>query len=70
MTRLIELPYAYKSKDFIMGYRKPLMSLATTYDTLKPQFGEDGRMFVTTYGSLFPLSRGWRRLAPKRVIGV
>lgn len=50
MERLVGLPYSHRSKAFIMTYRKPLMTDANTYDTLKPQYDADGRMFVTTYG--------------------
>lgn len=50
MDRLAALPYSYKSKEFIMSYRKPLMTQTNMYDVLQPQFDEQGRQFVTTYG--------------------
>lgn len=52
MDRLVALPYSYKSKDFVMAYRKPLMTQMNMYDVLKPQFDKQGRQFVTTYGEL------------------
>lgn len=51
MSRLVALPYSYKTKEFIDKYRKPLMTQTNTYDILKPQYDEQGRMFVTTYGN-------------------
>lgn len=57
MDRLVSLPYSYKSKDFVMAYRKPLMTQMNMYDVLQPQFDEQGRQFVTTYGTcLGPIS--------------
>lgn len=52
MDRLSSLPYSYRVKDFIMEYRKVLMSHSKTYDAIKPQISEDGRQFVTVYGLL------------------
>ncbi|CAG9771019.1 unnamed protein product [Ceutorhynchus assimilis] len=49
MDRLCSLPYSHKAKDFIMEYRKPLMSNSEAFDVIKPQIGPDGRQFVTTY---------------------
>lgn len=50
MNRLVALPYSYKTKEFIDKYRKPLITQTNTYDVLKPQYDEQGRAFVTTYG--------------------
>ncbi|CAH0545876.1 unnamed protein product [Brassicogethes aeneus] len=56
--RLCSLPYSYKVKDFIMEYRKPLMSQTKAHDAPKPQYDENGRAFVTTYECLRKSARG------------
>lgn len=53
LERLAALPYAYRSKDFIMKYRKALMSQERTYLAPEPQYDADGRAFITTYGKFF-----------------
>lgn len=52
MDRLSSLPYSYKAKEFIYTFRKPLISQSNTYEIPKPQYDEQGRMFVTTYGGI------------------
>lgn len=51
MERLANMPYSYRVKDFILEYRRPLISQTTTFDAPKPKYDEDGRAFVTTYGN-------------------
>lgn len=53
MERLCSLPYSYRAKDFISKYLKPLSAQANAYEIAKPKYDADGRMYVTTYGSLF-----------------
>jgi hypothetical protein len=53
LERLCQLPYSYRSKEFIVKYRKPLMSHEQTYQAPKPQNDADGRSFITTYGNIF-----------------
>lgn len=50
MERLFSLPYSYRVKDFILKYRKPLLTQTNTYDIVQPKYDTDGRMYVTTYG--------------------
>lgn len=50
MNRLVSMPYSYKIKEFIEKYRKPLMTQSNISNLLKPQYDEQGRMFITTYG--------------------
>lgn len=50
MERLCKLPYSYRFKDFIMKYRKPLISESNRYEIVQPKYDADGRMYVTTYG--------------------
>ncbi|RZC43283.1 28S ribosomal protein S9, mitochondrial [Asbolus verrucosus] len=58
MERLCDLPYSYRSKDFIFKYRKPLMSHEQTYQAPRPQYDADGRAFITTYECLRKRARG------------
>lgn len=53
MERLSSLPYSYRIKDFILKYRKPLQTHAMAYEVVKPKYDADGRMYVTTYGTVF-----------------
>lgn len=55
LDRLIALPYAYRAKDFIDKYRKPLLQRMTTQTEIpEVQYDDKGRAFITTYGkSLF-----------------
>lgn len=53
MERLYSLPYSYKAQDFLMEYRKPLISQTKTFDAIVPQIGEDGRQYVSVYGNCF-----------------
>lgn len=50
MNRLVSMPYSYKIKEFIEKYRRLLMTQTSSNEVLKPQYDEQGRMFVTTYG--------------------
>lgn len=52
MERLCAHPYSYRIKDFILNYRKPLMSQTKTYEIPKPQYDEKGVAFITTYGKI------------------
>ncbi|XP_068902012.1 small ribosomal subunit protein uS9m [Tenebrio molitor] len=58
LERLCQLPYSYRSKEFIVKYRKPLMSHEQTYQAPKPQNDADGRSFITTYECLRKRARG------------
>lgn len=51
-NRLVDMPYAYRSRDFIMKYRQSLMTQTNKYEILTPQPDGTGRMFVTTYECL------------------
>jgi small subunit ribosomal protein S9 len=50
MTRLANMPYSYRCKDFIDKYRKSLLNQTITLDIPKPEIGEDGRSYITVYG--------------------
>lgn len=52
MTRLSNLPYSYRVKDFIYTYRKPLIADNKSNEIPKPQYDDKGRQTVTTYGAL------------------
>lgn len=52
MVRLSSLPYAYRVKDFIYTYRKPLIADNQSNEIPKAQYDEKGRQVVTTYGEL------------------
>lgn len=52
MTRLSSLPYAYRVKEFIYTYRKPLIADTKGNEIPKPQYDEQGRQIVTTYGRI------------------
>ncbi|KAF2884620.1 hypothetical protein ILUMI_21556 [Ignelater luminosus] len=58
MERLISLPYSYRLKDFILMYKKPLMSQTKTFEIPKLQYDEDGRAYITTYECLRKRARG------------
>ncbi|KAK4876898.1 hypothetical protein RN001_009404 [Aquatica leii] len=49
MERLCNLQYSYRVKDFILTYKKPLISQTKTYDVPKLQYDKDGRAYITTY---------------------
>lgn len=51
MDRLISLNYSYKSKNFIDKFTKPLMDQTLQLQIPKPQFDEQGRQYITTYGA-------------------
>lgn len=50
MERLCSLPYSYRLKDFILTYKKPLLSQTKSFEIPKLQYDEDGRGYITTYG--------------------
>ncbi len=50
IERLCLLPYSYRIKDFIMKYRKPLLTQTSASEVAQPKYDADGRMYVTTYG--------------------
>lgn len=50
LERLIEHPYSYMAKDFIMKYRKELTTQMEKLLIAEPKIGDDGRRYVTTYG--------------------
>lgn len=52
IERLCSLPYSYKIKEFILEYKRPLVSQITTMETTKPKYDESGRAFITTYGNI------------------
>lgn len=62
MGRLYSLPYSYKVQDFLMEYRKPLISQTKTFDAIVPQIGEDGRQYVSVYGNCFAVFTGWANI--------
>lgn len=51
MDRLLQHPYSYQVKDFIMNYRRNLIVQYKGRDIVEPKIGEDGRKYVTTYGN-------------------
>lgn len=51
LERLYSLPYSYKVQDFLMEYRKPLISQTKTFDAIVPRIGEDGRQYISVYGN-------------------
>lgn len=56
MERLLSHPYAYRIKDFIEKYRKPLLQQLTSQLEIPPvQYDEKGRSFITTYGEWLKL---------------
>lgn len=52
MDRLVQHPYSFRAKEFIMQFRRVLMNQRITLDVPKPHIGEDGRAFITVYGLL------------------
>ncbi|XP_035435176.2 28S ribosomal protein S9, mitochondrial [Spodoptera frugiperda] len=58
MERLVSLPYAYRIKDFIDKYRKPLASQKFALEIPKPSYDAEGRAFITTYECLRKKARG------------
>lgn len=71
MTRLSSLPFSYRVKEFIYTYRKPLIADSTSNEIPKPNYDEQGRMVITTYGefnysSLFDGQFRCKNLTPVR----
>lgn len=50
MDRLAKHPYSYRSKALIDQFSRPMLNQKVTLEIPKPQIGEDGRSFITTYG--------------------
>ena len=46
MERLLENQFAYKVKDFIFKFRKPIAIVQAVENPVEPQFDENGRFFV------------------------
>lgn len=57
MERLIASPFAYKSKEFIERFLKPLMDQSKQLEVPKPKIDEQGRQYVTTYECLRKTAR-------------
>ncbi|XP_026729499.1 28S ribosomal protein S9, mitochondrial [Trichoplusia ni] len=58
MERLASLPYAYRFKEFIEKFRKPLSSQRFALEIPKPGYDSEGRAFITTYECLRKKARG------------
>lgn len=58
MERLVSIPYAYRHKDFIEKFRKPLSTQRFALEIPKPNYDNDGRAFITTYECLRKKARG------------
>ncbi|KAJ8717301.1 hypothetical protein PYW08_005700 [Mythimna loreyi] len=58
MQRLVSLPHAYRVKEFIEKYRKPLSSQKFALEIPKPSYDAEGRAFITTYECLRKKARG------------
>lgn len=58
MERIVSLPYAYRHKEFIEKFRKPLASQKFALEIPKPSYDDDGRAFITTYECLRKNARG------------
>lgn len=52
MERLLQHPYSYETKEFIMKNRRNLVIKQRGREVIEPKIGEDGRKYVTTYGKL------------------
>ena len=52
MERLLENQFAYKVKDFIFKFRKPIAIVQAVENPVEPQFDENGRASVEYTGSL------------------
>ena len=52
MERLLENQFAYKVKDFIFKFRKPIAIVQAAENPVEPQFDENGRASVEYTGSL------------------
>lgn len=50
MERLLQHPYSYECKEFIMQNRRNLIVEQRGREIIEPKVGEDGRQYVTTYG--------------------
>lgn len=53
LERLVQLPYSYRIKDFILSYSQSLMSKTKSMEIPKLQYDDQGRAFITTYGKIF-----------------
>ena len=52
MERLLENQFAYKVKDFIFKFRKPIAIVQAAENPVEPQFDENGRASVEYTGNL------------------
>lgn len=50
MDRLLQHPYSYKCKEFIMQNRRNLVINQRGREIIEPKIDEDGRKYVTTCG--------------------
>lgn len=51
MERLLQHPYSYECKEFIMENRRNLVIKQRGREIIEPKIGEDGRKYVTTCGN-------------------
>lgn len=51
MERLLQHPYSYECKEFIMQNRRDLVIKQKGREIIEPKIGEDGRKYVTTCGN-------------------
>lgn len=51
MQRLLQHPYSYECKDFIMENRRNLVVTQKGREIIEPKIGADGRKYVTTCGN-------------------
>lgn len=52
MERLLQHPYSYECKDFIMQNRRNLIVKQQGREIIEPKIAEDGRKYVSTCGKL------------------
>lgn len=51
MDRLLQHPYSYECKEFILQNRRNLLVQQRGREIIEPKIGEDGRQYVTTCGN-------------------
>merc|ERR1712004_508357 len=57
--RLLDLPFAYKAKDFIYLYRKPVGNVGdSTTNIIQPEYDVEGRGFVECAGQKICCRKG------------
>lgn len=67
MQRLLNHPYSYECKDFIMQNRRNLIVKQKGREIIEPKIGEDGRKYVTTYGN-FIISMAFNPTQKKLIV--